>query len=42
MSRGGLMLCAVRANRELEYGRLDAPRHRATGRTGKMPLHLLD
>jgi hypothetical protein len=27
MSRGGLMLRAVRANRELEYTTLDAPRH---------------
>ena len=42
MSRGGLMLRAVRANRELEYVRLDAPRHRAAGGTGKMPLHLLE
>ncbi|HEX7190720.1 MAG TPA: hypothetical protein VF381_04015, partial [Thermoanaerobaculia bacterium] len=37
MSRGGLMLRAVRANRELEYVRLDAPRHRTAGGTGKMP-----
>ena len=37
MSRGGLMLRAVRANRELEYTTLDAPRHRAPGATGKMP-----
>lgn len=29
MSRGGLMLRAVRANEELEYVTLDAPRHRA-------------
>jgi hypothetical protein len=36
MSRGGLMLRAVRANRELEYTTLDAPRHR-TGGDGKMP-----
>ncbi|HEY3056986.1 MAG TPA: hypothetical protein VGK31_13760 [Thermoanaerobaculia bacterium] len=28
MSRGGLLLRAARANRELEYTRLDAPRHR--------------
>jgi len=38
MSRGGLMLRAVRANIELEYTTLDAPRHRAAGGTGKMPL----
>ena len=36
MSRGGLMLRAVRANRELEYCTLDAPRHRTTG-DGKIP-----
>jgi hypothetical protein len=36
MSRGGLMLRAVRANRELEYTTLDAPRHR-TGGDGKIP-----
>lgn len=36
MARGGLMLRAVRANRELEYTTLDAPRHR-TGGSGKMP-----
>lgn len=36
MSRGGLMLRAVRANRELDYATLDAPRHR-TGGDGKMP-----
>ena len=41
MSRGGLMLRAVRANRELEYTTLDAPRHRGSGGSGKMPLHLL-
>jgi hypothetical protein len=41
MSRGGLMLRAVRANRELEYTTLDAPRHRGPGGSGKMPLHLL-
>src|SRR5438874_1243681 len=41
MSRGGLMLRAVRANRELEYTTLDAPRHRAPGANGKMPAHLL-
>lgn len=37
MSRGGLMLRAVRENRELEYVTLDAPRHRAPGASGKMP-----
>ena len=37
MSRGGLMLRAVRANRELAYTTLDAPRHRTAGGTGKMP-----
>ncbi|MEA2162693.1 MAG: hypothetical protein QOK37_820 [Thermoanaerobaculia bacterium] len=37
MSRGGLMLRAVRANRELEYTTLDAPRHRKPGQSGKMP-----
>lgn len=36
MARGGLLLRAVRANRELEYTTLDAPRHR-TGGSGKMP-----
>ncbi len=36
MSRGGLMLRAVRAGRELEYTTLDAPRHRVSG-TGKIP-----
>jgi len=36
MSRGGLMLRAVRAGRELEYTTLDAPRHRAGG-DGKIP-----
>lgn len=40
MSRGGLMLRAVRANRELEYTTLDAPRHRAPGGSGKMPALL--
>ncbi|MGZ8829795.1 MAG: hypothetical protein ACXW2Q_05385 [Thermoanaerobaculia bacterium] len=29
MSRGGLLLRAARANRELEYTRLDAPRHKS-------------
>lgn len=37
MSRGGLMLRAVRANVELEYTTLDAPRHRVGGGSGKMP-----
>lgn len=36
MSRGGLMLRAVRANRELDYTTLDAPRHRIGG-DGKIP-----
>jgi hypothetical protein len=37
MSRGGLMLRAVRENKELEYTTLDAPRHRPPGGSGKMP-----
>jgi len=37
MSRGGLMLRAVRTNRELEYTTLDTPRHRPPGGSGKMP-----
>lgn len=37
MSRGGLMLRAVRENRELEYTTLDASRHRQPGGSGKMP-----
>ena len=38
MSRGGLMLRAVRANQELDYVPLiDAVRHRAPGASGKMP-----
>jgi hypothetical protein len=37
MARGGLMLRAVRADRELEYTTLDAPRHRGPGGSGKMP-----
>jgi hypothetical protein len=37
MSRGGLLLRAVRAGRELPYVSLDAPRHRAPGGSGKMP-----
>ncbi len=36
MSRGGLMLRAASANRELEYTTLDAPRHRTSG-DGKIP-----
>ena len=36
MSRGGLMLRAVSAGRELEYTTLDAARHRVSG-TGKIP-----
>jgi hypothetical protein len=37
MARGGLMLRAARANKELTYTTLDAPRHRTGGGTGKMP-----
>ena len=37
MARGGLLLRAVRADRELEYTTLDAPRHRGPGGTGKIP-----
>ena len=37
MARGGLMLRAVRADRELAYTTLDAPRHRSAGAGGKMP-----
>ena len=37
MARGGLLLRAVRANRELDYTTLDAPRHRGPGGTGKIP-----
>lgn len=37
MSRGGLMLRAAREGRELEYTTLDAPRHRTTPGSGKMP-----
>jgi len=37
MSRGGLMLRAVRENRELEYVTLEAPRHRRPGASGKIP-----
>jgi len=39
MARGGLMLRAVRENRELEYVTLDAPRHRTGGGSGKIPDH---
>ena len=38
MARGGLMLRAARADRELAYTTLDAPRHRAPGTSGKMPV----
>jgi hypothetical protein len=38
MSRGGLLLRAARANRELEYTTLDAPRHRGPGGSGKIPV----
>ena len=37
MARGGLLLRAVRADKELGYTTLDAPRHRTGGGTGKMP-----
>src|SRR5688500_1570292 len=37
MARGGLMLRAARAGKELEYTTLDAPRHRQPGTSGKMP-----
>ena len=37
MARGGLMLRAVRANKEMTYTTLDAPRHRTGDGTGKMP-----
>jgi len=37
MARGGLLLRAVRADKELTYTTLDAPRHRTGGGTGKMP-----
>jgi hypothetical protein len=37
MSRGGLMLRAVREDRELEYVTLDAPRHRKGGGSGRIP-----
>lgn len=38
MSRGGLMLRAVRENRELEYVTLDAPRSRAKEKRREQPL----
>jgi hypothetical protein len=38
MARGGLMLRAVREDRELEYVSLQAPRHRPAGGSGRMPL----
>jgi hypothetical protein len=38
MARGGLMLRAVREDRELEYVSLQAPRHRPPGANGRMPL----
>jgi hypothetical protein len=37
MARGGLMLRAARAGKELEYTTLDANRKRLPGATGKMP-----
>ena len=37
MSRGGLLLRATRADRELAYTTLEAPRHRTGGGSGKMP-----
>jgi hypothetical protein len=37
MARGGLMLRASRADKELTYTTLDAPRHRTGSGTGKMP-----
>jgi hypothetical protein len=37
MARGGLMLRAARAGKELEYTTLDANRKRPPGATGKMP-----
>ena len=37
MARGGLMLRAVRADKELPYTTLDASRHRVPGADGKMP-----
>jgi hypothetical protein len=37
MARGGLMLRASRAGKELEYTTLDANRKRPPGATGKMP-----
>ena len=37
MARGGLMLRAARAGKELDYVTLDSNRHRPPGATGKMP-----
>jgi hypothetical protein len=37
MARGGLMLRAARAGKELEYVTLDVSRKRAPGATGRMP-----
>lgn len=37
MARGGLMLRAARAGKELEYATLDSNRKRPPGATGKMP-----
>jgi hypothetical protein len=37
MSRGGLMLRAVRTGRELEYTSLSSRRHRLPGASGRMP-----
>ena len=37
MARGGLMLRAARAGKELEYRTLDGDRKRPAGATGKMP-----
>lgn len=42
MARGGLMLRAARAGRELDYATLDAPRTRPPGATGRMPLGTLN
>jgi hypothetical protein len=37
MARGGLMLRAARAGKELEYVKLDSSRKRAPGASGRMP-----
>jgi hypothetical protein len=37
MARGGLMLRAARAGKELDYTTLDGNRKRLPGATGKMP-----